>query len=77
MERLTLGFELAEPYLKPKSYFSLLKRHQLLSAIPCSKVSAVPLPLTDLLKLAQVIRQFEPHPTTTHCMGSDRTDTLG
>lgn len=75
LEHLERGFVLAIPHLAPADYFALLRRHELLRALPLRAEASVARTLPDLLTEARVIRRLQP-------VGRRRTahphdDTLG
>lgn len=59
MERLRNGFYLAAPYLAASEYFQMLKRHELLAALPLLPRPAAAQGLEALLREARVIRQLQ------------------
>ncbi|HEY9198508.1 MAG TPA: hypothetical protein VIR60_04010 [Gammaproteobacteria bacterium] len=60
LEHLDRGFILAVPHLAPAEYFALLRRHELLRALPLRADAALGQTLPDLLTEARVIRRLQP-----------------
>lgn len=60
LEHLDRGFTLAIPQLAPAEYFALLRRHDLLRALPLRAAASTPQTLPDLLTEARVIRRLQP-----------------
>lgn len=75
LEHLHRGFMLAVPQLEPGEYFTLLRRHELLRALPLHTTASAALTLADLLTEARVIRRFQPHGRRRTAHPHD--DTLG
>lgn len=75
LEHLDRGFMLAAPQLTPLDYFAMLRRHELLRALPLQSTASVPQPLHDLLTEARVIRRLQPHGRRRS--GNPHDDTLG
>lgn len=75
LEHLDRGFTLATPQLAPVEYFALLRRHEVLRALPLHTVASVPQTLPDLLTEARVIRRLQPHGRRRTAHPHD--DTLG
>lgn len=75
LEHLDRGFTLAVPQLAPGEYFTLLRRLELLRALPLHATAAVPQTLSDLLTEARVIRRLQPHGRRRTAHPHD--DTLG
>lgn len=60
LEHLDRGFMLAVPQLAPGEYFTLLRRHETLRALPLRTTASAPQTLADLLTEARVIRRLQP-----------------
>lgn len=60
LEHLDRGFVLAVPQLAPGEYFTLLRRHETLRALPLGATASAPQTLADLLTEARVIRRLQP-----------------
>ena len=60
LEHLDRGFRLAIPYLAPGEYFTLLRRHELLRALPLHATASAAQTLPDLLTEARVIHRLQP-----------------
>lgn len=75
LEHLDRGFTLAVPQLAPGEYFTLLRRHELLRALPLHATASAPQMLSDLLTEARVIRRLQPHGRRRTAHPHD--DTLG
>lgn len=75
LEHLDRGFTLAVLQLAPGEYFTLLRRHELLRALPLHATAAAPQTLSDLLTEARVIRRLQPHGRRRTAHPHD--DTLG
>jgi hypothetical protein len=75
LEHLDRGFTLAVPQLEPGEYFTLLRRHELLRALPLHATASAAQSLSDLLTEARVIRRLQPHGRRRTAHPHD--DTLG
>lgn len=75
LEHLDRGFILAIPQLAPGEYFALLRRHELLRALPLRATASEPQILSDLLTEARVIRRLQPYGRRRTAHPHD--DTLG
>ena len=75
LEHLERGFTLAVPQLAPADYFALLRRHELLRALPLHRQPSAAQALPDLLIEARVIRRLQP--AGWRPGGSPHDDTLG
>ncbi len=75
LEHLDRGFTLAIPRLESGEYFTLLRRHELLRALPLHATASAAQSLSDLLTEARVIRRLQPHGRRRTAHPHD--DTLG
>lgn len=60
LDHLDRGFILAVPHLAPAEYFALLRRHELLRALPLRADASAALTLPELLIEARIIRRLQP-----------------